>query len=307
VRSTGNWHGMCPVCKSDIGLLSWPGNKIVCRNCSDSFQSIEGIYQLISTDRLAKYEMFLDEYTRIRIAEGRGDHGNDYYQRLPEPSASDPLAWQWKIRNKSFRALLSALCLKSQKGKKIIDQGAGVGWLCNRLAEMGHHPLAIDINMDDMDGLSAGKNYDRRWPVIQAEFDNLPLADDQADVVIFNASLHYSTDYYNTLREALRVLANDGKLVIIDSPIYRKPGSGIQMKSQRHDFFEKKYGFRSDSINSIEFLTWDMIKDLGNSLGITWNVIRPWYGLGWAIRPLKATIKRTREPSTFAVLIAKRS
>ena len=109
------------------------------------------------------------------------------------------------------------------------------------------------------------------------------------------------------MREALRVLANDGKLVIIDSPIYRKPGSGIQMKSQRHDFFEKKYGFRSDSINSIEFLTWDMIKDLGNSLGITWNVIRPWYGLGWAIRPLKATIKRTREPSTFAVLIAKRS
>ncbi len=307
MKHSRDWQGICPVCKSEIGTLTWPGKNIDCGDCLESFKSIEGIYQLIQPGRLNAYKQFLDDYTSIRIAEGRGDHGHDYYCRLPEPTVSDPLSWQWKIRSKSFKTLVSVLDLESTRQRRILDLGAGVGWLCHRVASLGHYPIAIDINMDEMDGLRAGRFYDRSWPCIQAEFDNLPIQNEQADLAIFNASLHYSTDYYGTLKEALRVLRGDGQLVIIDSPIYRRPDSGINMKLQRHEFFNKVYGFRSDSIDSIEFLTWGMLEELEKKLEVKWRIIRPWYGLRWAMRPLTYAVKESREASTFAILMGTRA
>ncbi|MBV9282476.1 MAG: class I SAM-dependent methyltransferase, partial [Chloroflexi bacterium] len=89
---------------------------------------------------------------------------------------------------------------------------------------------------------------------IQADFDHLPLPDQGAgqpvsgmprdagpqtasagpiDLAVFNASLHYSMDCRATLREALRVLSPDGSLVVMDSPVYRRAGSGEQMVRER--------------------------------------------------------------------------
>jgi SAM-dependent methyltransferase len=192
-------------------------------------------------------------------------------------------------------------------GLRVLDLGAGVGWLSNQLALLGHQPCAIDLNLDPRDGLGAARHYSGDWPRIQAEFDRLPLADQQADLVIYNASLHYSADYRATLTEALRVLRPGGQIAIMDSPIYRRAASGRQMIAERQAAFARDHGTRSDALPSVGYLTWAMLRDLGRDLGLRWRIIRPWYGWRWALRPWRARLARKREPSTFALLVARRS
>jgi SAM-dependent methyltransferase len=189
----------------------------------------------------------------------------------------------------------------------VLDLGAGIGWLSNRLTQLGHHPTAVDLNLDARDGLGAASHYTPNWPRIQAEFDRLPLASGQADLVIYNASLHYSLDYRLTLAEALRVLRPAGRIVVMDSPIYRRDASGRQMIAERQAAFEREHGTRSDALPSVGYLTWTMLADLGHELGLRWQVLRPWYGWSWALRPWRAWLAGKREPSTFALLVAQRS
>lgn len=303
VNSVSKWRGTCPNCSKSIGDLSWPGTDLVCQHCSERFESLNGVIRLVNTNRLKHFENFLADYNRIRHAEGRGSHKPDYYLRLPEMEATEPLAWQWKIRNISYQKLLSYIFSENGRPMKIVDLGAGVGWLSYRLATFGHHPLAIDLNIDSLDGLAASNHYGGTWPRVQAEFDNLPIENDQADMIIFNASFHYSTDYRMTINECLRVLRKGGQIIIMDSPVYKKEASGNLMKREMHKNFEERYGTRSDSIDSIEYLTWNVLKSLGLEFGLKWRVIKPWYGWQRALRPFAAKIRGGREPSQFALLI----
>ncbi|HJZ50161.1 MAG TPA: class I SAM-dependent methyltransferase [Roseiflexaceae bacterium] len=201
---------------------------------------------------------------------------------------------------------LSAHVHSQRTSLQVLDLGAGVGWLSNRLDELGHHPCAVDLNLDPRDGLGAARHYGGDWPRVQAEFDRLPLADRQADIVIYNASLHYSTSYRATLAEALRLLRPGGRIIVMDSPIYRHEASGRQMIAERQAAFVRDHGTRSDALPSIGYLTWDMLCELGRELGLGWRIIRPWYGWRWALRPWRARLARKREPSTFALLVAER-
>ena len=306
VTGTSNWRGICPDCRAGIGIIYWPSASIACPGCGSVFPATHGILMMMKKHRFEQFRDFVDDYTRIRYAECQGIRDASYYLRLPEPSMVDSMAWQWRMRTVSYQHLISSFLSQSERPLKIIDVGAGVGWLSHRLAGFGHCPIAIDLNIDPYDGLMASSHYGGAWPRVQAEFDHLPLEDNQADLVIYNASLHYSIDYQVTLCEALRVLNNEGRIVILDSPVYELASSGEQMKTEKHNQFEQQYGFRSDSINSIEYLTWDILKDLGSKLRLSWEIIKPWYGWRWALRPLAARLKGKRKPSCFAVIIGTR-
>jgi len=214
------------------------------------------------------------------------------------------MADQWRIRARSYAKLKVLLENQVPEAAKILDLGAGSGWLCNRLFELGYTQCAVDLNVDQQDGLGAARNFSPVWPCIQAEFDRLPLEDGQADAVVFNASFHYCVNRERTLREAIRVLIPGGLLVIVDSPIYADPASGEQMLREQQDYFEALIGERSDSIKSSGYLTWELLASLGNELGLEWTVDKPWYGVRWALRHWKAKLRRSREPATFAVLSA---
>ena len=185
---------------------------------------------------------------------------------------------------------------------RILDLGAGVGWLSHRLATLGHQPCAIDINVHDEDGLAAARHYAPDWPHLQAEFDRIPIASESADLAIFNGSVHYSIDYGSTLREALRVIGPTGAVVIIDSPIYRDRASGERMVAELQANFERRAGTRGDVLPCRRYLTWADIETLGNELQLRWRIVRPWYGMRWALKPWISRLRATREPAQFALL-----
>jgi len=249
---------------------------------------------------------FLEDYVKIRHAEGRGSTDSAYYLALPFRDLTGRLQDQWSMRARSWRYLEARVLPSLEKGRplRIADLGAGNCWLSYRLALRGHHPVAIDILGDPLDGLAAGRHYQDSvtFPRVNAEFDDLPLAAGSLDVAIYNASIHYSTDYRATLAEARRCLRPGGSFLIVDSPVYRRREHGEMMRCERHRQFQSQYGFASDTLSSIEFFDQPMLGELARELGISWRIYRPWYGWQWALRPWKARWKGTRPPSRFWIL-----
>ena len=298
----------CPSCRQDLGAA---GNKAIgCSNCHFELTTEKGIHRALLPERKAYFRQFISDYVAVRQAEGRGSLDSDYYLALPYRDLSGKLQWQWKIRALSFQALerkvLRPIARERPDGIDVLDVGAGNGWLSYQLARRGHRPVAVDLLLDEREGLGAASHFfgqlGRDFPRFQAEMDRLPFTDAQFDMVIFNAALHYSTHLFTTLREALRCLRPDGHLLIVDSPIYRDEKSGLRMREDRHQQFFREYGFRSDSLPSVEYLTYKMVHELADLLAIDWRIIRPWYGFKFALRPLWARLASKREPSKFHIL-----
>lgn len=250
---------------------------------------------------------FLSDYAKVRHAEGRGSDDPAYYQALPFRDLTGKNSAQWAIRARTWthfeHSVLRPIEVTINRPLGILDIGAGNGWMSYRLAMREHYPIAIDIFSDGRDGLRCTRHYPRHFPSIEAEFDHLPFHDEAFDLAIFNSSIHYSTDYRRTLTEARRCLRRSGRIVIMDSPIYKRPEHGEQMRTERHQHFERAYGFRSDAIPSIEYFDEAMLDSLASELNIRWQRSQPWYGLAWALRPWKARLRGRRPPSQFSILV----
>jgi ubiquinone/menaquinone biosynthesis C-methylase UbiE len=248
-------------------------------------------------------QRFLDDYAKIRYAEGRGSDDPHYYLALPYRDLTGKNSSQWAIRARSYSYFEKHLV--GSQPLDILDLGAGNCWMSYRLALRHHRPVALDIFADARDGLGAARHYPTRFPAVEGEFDRLPFSSGRFDLVVYNSSIHYSTDYRRTLEEARRVLRPRGRAVILDSPIYSERQHGEWMRAERHEQFEKTYGFRSDNVPSIEFFDYRMLQELSSDLGIRWEIHRPWLGLAWHLRPWKARFQGGRPPSRFWILVGR--
>lgn len=295
----------CPKCHAQLASPS--PDSFVCLADNLRFERIDGIWRFLLPERQAHYAQFVAEYETVRQSEGRGSGDENYYRSLPYHDLSGRMSADWRIRAASFDSFLARILLPLEKEMArpvtVLDLGAGNGWLSNRLAQRKHNVGAVDLTLNDFDGLGCHRFFDSAFTPLQAEFDLLPFSNGAADLLIFNASLHYSEDYAKTLAESLRVLAPSGTLVILDSPFYHDPRSGAQMVVEREELFAKRFGFRSDAVKSQNYLTYSTLQHLGEQLGIGWQFITPNYGLGWEMRPLKARLFGRREPAKFHVVV----
>lgn len=291
---------ICPRCMGELKLEA--RDQLRCETDALVFRQVDGVWRFLLPERESHYARFISDYERVRHFEGRFSAEASYYRALPFEDLSGRFSADWKIRSASFRALTKVLRANST----VLDLGAGNGWLSNRLALAGHTLYAVDLLINAEDGLGAWKYYEATFTPIQAEFVDLPIPDSSIDAVIFNASLHYSESYEQTLGEALRVLCPDGMLVIIDSPVYQTAESGQRMVAGRKQQFLSRYGFASDAIQSEGFLTYERMQALGQSLGIRWQHIVPFYGVRWTLKPFVAWLRGRRELAQFGLWLGRR-
>lgn len=293
---------LCPVCRTAAAELEQVSEHgAPCPACGFLLRKVDGIVRALAPERRAFFSQFLTDYGAIRQAEGRGSNGRDYYLALPYRDLTGRNAAQWRIRARTYRYFEAHLL--QTRGLDILDLGAGNGWMSYRLAECGHRPVAVDIFTDSRDGLAASMQYGR-FPAVEAEFDRLPFASGQFDLAVFNSSLHYSTDYHETLGEARRCLKESGSIVVLDSPLYKRREHGERMRAERRRQFQAQYGFPSDSIANLEYLYEAQLSELSRDLGLRWRIYQPWYGWPWFLRPWKARLKGARPPSRFCILVA---
>jgi SAM-dependent methyltransferase len=260
-----------------------------------------------STEKIR--QKFLDDYRYIRHAEGRGSDKSEYYRALPYSDENDPNAAMWAMRSKSYayfiKNILERLESQTQRPLDVLDLGAGNCWLSHRLSARGHLVVAVDIFNDERDGLGAARHYPVYFRVVEADFDHLPLITGSFDLAIFNASFHYSVNYLRTLSEARRCLRPSGRVVILDTPIYRRKEHGTRMVQEKHAKFIERYGFPSNSLPSIDFLDFGTLNTIHETLHLDWEIHKPWYGLPWHFRPVSALLRGRRPPSKFWILLGK--
>jgi SAM-dependent methyltransferase len=251
-------------------------------------------------------QRFLEEYRQVRYSEGRGSDDPAYYQALPFRDLSGRNSEMWAMRAKTYgyfeKQILAPIERRVARPLDVLDLGAGNGWMSYRLSLRNHRSVALDIFSDARDGLRACRQYAHRIEAIEADFDHLPFAENSFDLAIYNASLHYSRDYLATLSEVRKCLRKAGAVVILDSPIYANREDGERMVAERKETYCKRYGFRSDAMGSVEFLDEVMLQRLSRDLNLRWTIHRPWYGLRWHLRPLKARVQGRRKPSRFWIL-----
>lgn len=299
---------VCPRCRTTLERVT--PERVTCPHDGLDFWKVDGIWRFLLPESEAHYSRFMAEYEAVRQAEGRGGGSADYYRALPFKDLSGRFRADWAIRARSYKLLVNNVLTRLQdpleRSLKILDLGAGSGWLSNRLAAQGDRVIAVDLLVNEQDGLGAWKQYEHSFTPVQAEFNHLPIMDRFADAVIFNASLHYSESYEETLQEALRVLSPQGRLVILDSPVYRRGTSGDRMVEEREAQFREKYGFPSDSLQSENYLTYGRLKELARSLHLKWKIMTPFYGWRWMLRPLAAVLLRRREPAKFHLIVGRR-
>ncbi len=110
-----------------------------------------------------------------------------------------------------------ALDLLPKHAEKALDIGTGAGLLLPELLKRIERVVAIDSSttMLDMARKAVGKEA-VRCEFRLGDLGNLPVADQEVDLVVACMVLHHLSNPEDTIHEAYRALRSGGRLVVVD-------------------------------------------------------------------------------------------
>ncbi len=296
---------VCPSCHRTLTAVrdGWS-----CTEEQITFQTENGIQSFLLPRCREELLAFLETYQQIRKKEDWGEASTEYFRGLPYRDRSQKHARVWGIRARTFDRFLRHFSGQERDHKALVlDIGAGNCWFASRIAALGHSVIALDINIDPLDGLGALGRYPReqasRIMPVRADFDAAPFRPSTFDVAVFNASLHYFPDVIGTISRAMNLLRDRGVLYIMDTPVYRNPDSGLEMLRERRrtlaSLVTDPPGGRIGS-----FLTHSMLRNIQKMYRT--EVLVPRYGVRWNLRPALARLLGKREPASFMIVVVQK-
>lgn len=254
----------CPTCQAPITLAATAAD---CFSCRRTFSRTDWLFHFIAPEVNERIAPFVAQYRAVRSADGHGPRSVAAYRALPDVPPDDPQAAEWRVRRRSYDTLCRRFQLHASTGLRVLDLGAGNGWLSNRLARAGHRPVAVDVNDDACDGLRVCHLYEDSFPLVQAHVSYLPFVPGQFDLVVLNASLHYAADPVQTLVEASRMLVDGGSLVVMDSPLFEKPEDGDAMVAGQTEQLRHRFGITQPIRPGVGFITFAMLDEAAAAVG----------------------------------------
>jgi SAM-dependent methyltransferase len=293
----------CPECRAH--LVEAAADRVRCRDCERVFERRQGVWRFLSAARSARLDPFLRQYRAVRERDGHRVATADYYRRLPSVEPGDPHAPEWRIRRETYHHLLQHVLAQGPQPIGILDVGAGSGWLSHRLAALGHRAVAVDVIDDEVDGLGAARHYRSAFTAVQADFDALPFDDGQFDLVVFNGSLHYAADIGATLARAHRLLAPEGALVVMDSPMFRGDRDGSAMVDDTARQFVAHYGLRDIVRPGAGYVTFARLAAIADRLALRPEFVPSRGPLAWRLRRQFARMRLGRAPASFGLWVAR--
>jgi SAM-dependent methyltransferase len=264
-----------------------------------------GILRFLSPERLAAIAPFAHQYRAVREREGYRQPTPEFYRRLPETAPDDPHRNEWRIRRESFEHVKQHALAPRAPGTRVLDLGAGNGWLSHRLATLGCSVVAVDWLDDDEDGLGACRHYETSFAIVQADFNALPFEPAQFDLVVLAGSLHYSPSPAATLEEARRMLRPGGTVVVMDSPMFERAADGESMAASVCRQFADEYDIADPVRPGVGFLTFANMRSAFASLGMHARFHRSHGPLHWRMRRPIARLRLGRAPAAFGVWVAR--
>jgi len=282
----------CPEC----GTVFDAGDSacLACGGCGREYRRQDGVWRFLTPARAAQLDAFVRQYRIVREREGRRQTSPEYYRQLPAVPARDPYAGDWRIRRETYAHLLRRVLAPGQPSSRVLDLGAGSGWLAHRLSSLGHRVVAVDALDDEADGLGAVRHYPTAIVAVHADFDALPFAPAQFDLVVFNGSLHYAPDAGATLARARTMLDAGGTLVVMDSPMFRADRDGAAMVA-RGPLESPGRGY----------LTFDGLQASASALHMEPEFVPSRGSLAWRTRRRLARLRLGRAPAAFGLWVAR--
>jgi ArsR family transcriptional regulator len=121
------------------------------------------------------------------------------------------------VPGKSWKSMAEAL-FRLLPPLAFADLGAGEGAFALLLAQNASHVIAVDSSANMIE---VGREQARRHGVANVDFrlgdmEELPIATSEVGVAFFSQSLHHALHPERALREAWRILAPGGRIVVLD-------------------------------------------------------------------------------------------
>ncbi|HFC36230.1 MAG TPA: class I SAM-dependent methyltransferase [Candidatus Moranbacteria bacterium] len=120
----------------------------------------------------------------------------------------------------------TGICDYLKKGEKCLDIGTGMGYIAKEIAgkmKSEGRPIKYVVGIDNKfvfsPNLRNGNNEDGLLKFVNADAKELPFSDKSFDNVTFFFSFHHmsrESDIECSLREALRVLKDNGKIFVAE-------------------------------------------------------------------------------------------
>jgi ubiquinone/menaquinone biosynthesis C-methylase UbiE len=309
-RTVAIFRYACPHCTAE---LTEQDDALFCTREGRRFSHEAGIWHLLRREREVELQGLVEAYARVRDADGWGAPMSEYCLALPFRDTSRRHRTLWRRHAAAFRSLERVLD-REFRGRPVraLDLGAGNCWLTRRLTAKGYAACALDVRTDDMDGLGAGQIYREaigcQFERVQAELECLPFVSHQFELVIANASLHYSEHLDLALDEARRVLAPDGIFVVMGSPFFHDGAAGAQMLADRQRDLRERLGIApSLSERQAGYFTYGELPQRLRRHGLKAEVQQPFAGLRPWLRPWIARLRRQREPASYPLALCRPS
>lgn len=118
------------------------------------------------------------------------------------------------VREKVFE--VAGISVGGQESKVAADIGAGTGYVTEGLLEKGVEVIAVDQSGQMLDLLFQKLGNKGVIKCVQADGNDIPLADDSVDFVFANMYLHHVVSPVLAIKEMYRILKKEGKLLISD-------------------------------------------------------------------------------------------
>lgn len=105
---------------------------------------------------------------------------------------------------------------KVEQGKVAADIGAGTGFLTEGLVKKGLSVIVVDFSEEMLNQMREKFKDYNCIEYRQGEAENLPIETNLVDYVMANMYLHHIENPANAIKEMVRILKPNGKLIITD-------------------------------------------------------------------------------------------
>lgn len=165
---------------------------------------------------------FENTYLSLRHKENRL-YSDEIVKSLPEIPSHHALRKEWMIRKSTLQRLIPYLNLNQKKQSKILELGCGNGWLANHLATLPNSEVVgVDVNETELKQGSRVFAETKNLSFAYADIFAAHFPYSLFDYIILSGSIQYFRDIGILFAKLLTLLADNGEIHIVDSPVYNE-------------------------------------------------------------------------------------